>query len=91
MTFKFLYALENLATCDDPGTPVNGKRRVVSFAHNQVATFDCNEGYEQEGTRLRTYLMSNSGKTYWSGFPTVCKGMKTLTSMFIRVNTIIVL
>ena len=83
MTFKFLYALANLTTCDDPGTTANGKRRVVSFAHSLFATFGCNEGYEQKGTHLRTCLKSNSGKTYWGGTPTVCKGMETLTSLFL--------
>ncbi|XP_062499165.1 CUB and sushi domain-containing protein 1-like [Corticium candelabrum] len=61
----------NLTTCDDSCTPANGKQRVVSFAHSQFATFGCNDGYEQKDTHLRTCLKSNSGKTYWSGTPTV--------------------
>ena len=93
MTFKYLYiiiyALANLTTCDNRDIPYNSKRRVVSFAHSQFATFGCNKAYEQKGTHLRRCLKSNSGKTYWNGFPTVCKGMETLTSMSRKVNAII--
>jgi hypothetical protein len=62
----------NRYACQDPGTPGNGTRRIVSFLDGHLASFGCQDGYRPEGSQLRTCHASNPNDTYWSGVPLTC-------------------
>ena len=75
----FVYFVENLDTCPDPGVPDNGYFKVTSFAVNQMASFGCNTGYKRKGSVLRVCTKSDARSPFWDGQQTKCIGNKKLT------------
>ena len=75
----FVYFVEGLVTCPDPGIPDNGYIIVTSFAVNHMASFGCNTGYKRKGSVWRMCTKSDASNPFWDGQQTECIGNKKLT------------
>ena len=58
----------SVVDCDDPGTPLNGKRQLNITTFGSIVEFSCNNGYELVGRQQRT--CGSTGQ--WSGSVPVC-------------------
>ena len=74
--------------CGDPGTLANGVRRLTTTTLNSVVTYQCNRGYELDGSSSRVCQATG----VWSGLLPICRGVCVyvcvcvcVCSMWVRV------
>lgn len=83
---SFCGSLMTEGGCGDPGTPENGRKLGVTYSVNSKVYFDCDLGYELEGSADRKCQLNGT----WTGIQPVCKGKVSkicLLSTLYAINT----
>ena len=78
------FFLVDLISCNDPGTPLNGERKIESTFEGDIVEYYCNEGYELIGDEERICL----GDGLWSGQLPICRQISKIAYVtFIQIYT----